>query len=171
MSKVIITSNGGQAIVDDDMFDELSKYSWNTDPKGYARRRIQKDRKSFTELMHRRVMRLPAGHGVVDHINRNRLDNRRENLRLCTYSQNSMNRSKPSHNTSGFKGVSQYKGQEKWSAQIGHMGRLIHLGYFDTPELASEAYKRAATVLHGEFACISDAQASALETVFNKHFA
>jgi len=87
----------------------------------------------------------------IDHINGDKLDNRRENLRSATRSQNKMNSGKPKNNTSGYKGVCWYKRGNKWRAQIGINGKLKHLGYFEDKEEAAKAYKKAAEKYHGEF--------------------
>lgn len=91
-----------------------------------------------------------------DHINGNGLDNRRENLRLATRSQNSINRGKQSNNKSGYKGVSWNKRDKRWTAQITINKHIINLGGFDTPEQAYEAYKEAAKQYHGTFANLGD---------------
>lgn len=88
----------------------------------------------------------------IDHINGIRSDNRWENLRLASKSQNKQNVKLSSRNTSGFKGVSWSRQNKKWIAQIAANGCKIHLGGFDTKELAYEAYCLAAGKLHGEFA-------------------
>lgn len=88
----------------------------------------------------------------VDHINGNPGDNRIVNLRLATCSENAYNRSKPPHNTSGFKGVSRQRGRRKWQSLIRVQGKNKFLGSFDTPEEASAAYDRAALKHHGDFA-------------------
>jgi len=90
----------------------------------------------------------------IDHINRNKTDNRIENLRLSTPRNNCLNKTKQSRNTSGYKGVSWYKRDKKYRATIKHNCKNIHLGYFDTPELAHAAYIDAATKLHKDFACV-----------------
>ena len=89
---------------------------------------------------------------LVDHINGNPLDNRRCNLRLSTHSTNAMNRFKTIKNKSGYKGVVWSKKRHKWEASIRKDGKLNYLGGFDTPELAYEAYCKAAKELHGEYA-------------------
>ena len=86
----------------------------------------------------------------VDHKNLNPLDNRRENLRLSTNSQNQCNRGKPKNNTTGFKGVSRYR-NGKYVGRIRINNTLIYLGSFDAPEDAHEAYKQASQKYHGEF--------------------
>jgi len=89
----------------------------------------------------------------VDHINQIKHDNRIENLRLATNSQNNSNRPKRKDNKSGFKGVSWHKLKKKWQAFITHNNKTIYLGCFTTPELAHDAYIAAAAKLQGEFAC------------------
>lgn len=87
---------------------------------------------------------------LADHINGNSLDNRRCNLRLATTSQNNANRGKHRNNRSGFKGV--FRNGKKWRAVISTNGKAVHIGTFDTPEEAHEAYKIRAIQLFGEFA-------------------
>ena len=79
----------------------------------------------------------------LDHINRNRSDNRISNLREVSHKQNHQNRSKPSNNTSGHPGVSWDKRDSKWRAQITHNQKKIHLGSFTTLEEAIAARKAA----------------------------
>lgn len=101
--------------------------------------------------MHRLIMNAPRG-VWVDHKDNNGLNNRRSNLRLCTPSQNVWNRGLLKNNTSGFKGVTRDRQSGKWMAQIVANKKHRRLGLFETPELAHEAYKKAALELHGEFA-------------------
>jgi len=88
---------------------------------------------------------------VIDHINGNRSDNRIANLRSADCAQNGWNRGKQKNNSSGYKGV-RMGTHGRWMATIWANRKPRHLGYFDTPEAASEAYKRAAQELHGSFA-------------------
>ncbi|MCD1264056.1 hypothetical protein B5M44_04210 [Shinella sumterensis] len=88
----------------------------------------------------------------IDHKNRNRSDNRWDNLRVATNSQNQMNTDMKSNNTSGFKGVSWHKAEGKWRADIRIGGAKVCLGYFDKSEEAHEAYLKAVEEHHGEFA-------------------
>lgn len=103
-------------------------------------------------LLHRELTECPKGM-MVDHINGNGLDNRQENLRVCTMSQNMMNRSKTIQNSTGLKGV--YKtGDSKlnpYSAKIQKDGKVYCLGHYRTPEEAYEARKKKEVELHGEF--------------------
>ena len=89
----------------------------------------------------------------IDHINGVRNDNRIENLRLATPSQNNFNMKTPKHNTSGIKGVSWSRSTNKWKAQIKASGHNVrHIGYYNTREEAKSAYDKYVIMLHGEFA-------------------
>lgn len=132
-------------------FDEsdrplLEKYIWSVDRKtGYARAKVGKKNVSI----HRLLMGLDHGDPrYVDHINGDKLDNRRGNLRICTSSQNSANMKIDRANTSGFKGVSWHAAAGKWAAKIAQK----YLGLFESAQEAHEAYKRAADEIYGEFA-------------------
>ena len=100
--------------------------------------------------MHRVLTDAPAGM-TVDHINLNSLDNRRTNLRLCTPQQNLLNRPPYRGKAVPLKGVQKVHGSNKFKAVIRFNKQVRHLGQFDTPEEAHEAYVRAAQELHGEF--------------------
>ncbi len=91
--------------------------------------------------------------GDIDHINRDRTDNRLSNLRLATRQQNLRNARLSSLNSCGSKGVHLYQGRY-WSAAIWNDGKKKHLGYFDTQELAAEAYRQAAVARDPEFFCV-----------------
>jgi hypothetical protein len=89
---------------------------------------------------------------VVDHINGNGLDNRRNNLRLATHQQKLANRRKTAKNSSGYKGVCWNKSRSKWQASISVNDVTIHLGRFDNPIDAHGAYIEAAQKYYKEFA-------------------
>ena len=139
MSKtLIIKSRKGEereVIVDND-FDTSLKLSLH--PKGYIFVRVNGKKL----LLHRYVMNAPKG-VKVDHINRNKTDCRRENLRFATSSQNNYNQE--------HKGVSYYKPYGKWQARIKLPEKRVHLGYFETEEEALEAYQQAHAEHFGEF--------------------
>jgi hypothetical protein len=89
---------------------------------------------------------------VVDHASRDILDNSFANLREATLAENQHNRSKQSNNTSGRKGVSQFKRTGRWRAEIMRHGKSHYLGSYATADEASAAYDEAALDLHGLFA-------------------
>lgn len=89
---------------------------------------------------------------MVDHINRNGLDNRWTNLRAVGIRENALNRNRYENNTSGYKGVHFSKKQQKWVAYIDLDKKRTHLGYHNSAEGAARAYDQAAKVLFGEYA-------------------
>ena len=149
-------TQGQVALIDDEDFELVSQYKWyaHWDPHTksfYARTNIRKSDGTRTMLrMHRLITDAKKGE-EVDHINHDTIDNQKENLRICTRSENGCNRGAQENNTSGYKGVSLDKSSGKWRAAIKLNGKRIYLGYFATKEEAYEAYCNAALELHGEF--------------------
>ena len=148
-------------MVDDDDYEELNRYKWyalwSSGTRTYYAVRFSSryNGKRMKISMHRKIMNPPKDM-EVDHVNHDTLDNRKGNLRICTRSQNRMNREKQSNNTSGLKGVSRYKASGKWQAQIQVNGKHIHLSFFDDKLDAARAYNKAAKELFGEFALINN---------------
>ncbi len=101
-------------------------------------------------FLHRFLAKAPIG-TEVDHRSGDGLDNRRKNLRFATPTQNRCNQKRRKNNSSGFKGVYRTPSGKRWTAQIGIRGKRIHIGCFDTPIAAHEAYKKAAEEYHAEF--------------------
>jgi len=148
MVNLVLRNSNSVGVIDDADMEHISKYVWGCDKMGYIFAKTPYARKTF---LHRFLLNTKAGM-VVDHINRNPLDNRRCNLRECNQSQNVGNRSFSKNNTSGFKGVSFLKGLGKWAARIGIGNQRKHLGYYTTPEQAASVYDKAAIERWGEFA-------------------
>lgn len=124
----------------DDEFKHLAQYKWHLHGRRYAIRH----EKSKTIFMHHDIVGRVEGL-VVDHINRNGLDNQTKNLRHVTQSVNMQNVDKLSTNTSGYRGVSWCKLNKKWRAQASINKKVTYLGLFKTPQEAAEAYKRRTT--------------------------
>lgn len=146
-------SQGKVAIVDDCDFERLNGWNWYLNSYGYAVRHevVSIARKRPSVLMHRVIADTPPGMHT-DHINGNKLDNRRCNLRICTAAQNISNTGLRSDNSSGCKGVYWRKSISKWCVQISVKGKRLHVGYFSCIEAARKAYAEAADKFHGEFA-------------------
>jgi hypothetical protein len=132
----------------------FSEWEWRLTDRGYAVRSIMADdgtyaMKPVSIFLHRAVMQAPPGDVVVDHINGNRLDNRRENLRLVTKQVNNTNRK--SRSGRGFIGITFDKARESkpWVAQIRTKGASRTIGRYDTPEDAAWAYDTVARIVHG----------------------
>lgn len=145
-SCLIPVRGAGFAVVDPEDYERLARFAWFAATGGYAARNVKKRKRS----MHREV--LGVEHGVqVDHIDGDKLNNRRSNLRPCTNQQNCFNQAgRPG--TSRFKGVFWNRKSRKWQAGIRKDYRARHLGMFENEMDAAAAYDRAARELFGDFA-------------------
>lgn len=136
---------GGRIRLDQDDAHLLDDYTWRIDRNGYVVHSYRHGNKVKRLYLHRLIMK--AGRGkVVDHINHNRSDNRKTNLRVCTHQQNMMNRK-------GSVGVSK-SSYGKFRARVKLNGKTIWLGSFSTFEEAKAARDSAAVNLFGDFACL-----------------
>lgn len=154
MKKIKLTQ-GKYALVDDEDYEELNKYKWCANNKKctyYALRNVydKETKNTRTLFMHRIILNTKKGE-IVDHIDGNGLNNQRNNIRICTYSENNINRRVPITNKSGFKGVYWNKKSRKWVVQIKKNGIRKFIGYFAEIEKAKDAYKKEATILHDLF--------------------
>ena len=164
MTVKINLTKGFFAIVDDCDAD-LAQVNWysvarSSSKSVYAARKVfsaDTSTKQTMQYLHRVVLSRIVGRELqpselTDHINGNKCDCRRENLRLATPAQNVANQTLRSNNKSGFKGVAWHKPSKKWRAAIGTRGRQKWLGYFDDPADAHAAYVEAIKNMYGEFA-------------------
>lgn len=144
--KEIPLTQGKVAIVDDEDFEWLSQWRWYF-KGGYACR----SDKRLTIRMHRLILATQEG-DFCDHVDGDRLNNQKSNLRLCTFAENMFNKGAYRTNTSGFKGVVWEKESQKWAARIALNKKRITIGRFHTKEQAALAYNEAALKYHGAFA-------------------
>jgi hypothetical protein len=157
--KEIKLTKGMVTIVDDDDYKWLSKFKWFSHKARhsyYASRSVLKNGKTTTIDMHREILGLQHRDGKIsDHINRNGLDNRKENLRIVSMSENTMNHKLYCTNTSGYHGVSWDKNKNKWRASLHIKKNGKHVGYYSDPIEAAYAYDMAAKKYYGEYATLN----------------
>lgn len=151
---VIPLRDGGEALVDAELYESLAQWKWYKNGRGYAMRKVRIDGRQRTILMHREIAGTPPGIHT-DHINGEKLDNRRGNLRHVTNTQNHWNIGITKQNVSGYKGVCWDKRKGKWAATIAADGKHFYLGGFPLVEQAAKAYNIAARQLHGEYAVLN----------------
>jgi hypothetical protein len=153
--KEIYLTQGKVAIVDDEDFDLASQYKWFV-RKGsntfYASTWVGEWKTRKLLHLHRLIMKNPDSSVMVDHKDRDGLNNQKSNLRLCTNTENSKNR-RPK-GSSKFLGVSIVNGKKNkyWRAFISVDGKNKYLGFFKSEDDAAWAYNKAALEYHGEFA-------------------
>jgi len=140
-------TDGSYAYVDAADYEWLRQWNWHLCSSGYAARR----EKSRLILMHREIMQPPKGM-VTDHIDGNKVNNCRFNLRVCTRRENMHNKRKNGGAVSRFKGVGYNRRSRKWYARIRFRGEDVWLGYFTEEAEAARAYDRKAVELFGEYA-------------------
>lgn len=148
-SKEIIATNGRSILIDSVDFVLLSQYNWNVvkiHRKNYARKTSGYNGESG-KYMHQLILYAPKGL-EIDHINGDGLDNRRENLRLASHAQNIVN-ADFNQNMFGYRGV--YKNRKRYGAQTKVNGKKVHIGTYDTPEEAHQAYLNYMIKKWGEF--------------------
>lgn len=144
------TAKGEKFYFDLEDYDKIKNYSWHMDDNGYIRTRFRYDDEKTNKLvrMHKLILNYD---GIIDHINHNKADNRKQNLRGVTDSQSSMNRGICSTNTSGVSGVYWEKNKKRWFAQVCVDYKTIRSSYFKEFNEAVDARKRLEDEYYGEY--------------------
>ena len=146
-------------LIDDEDYENIVSHSWFVYPSRrnfYAARQIKLNGKKVKVQMHREILGLTFGDGkIVDHINRNGLDNRKSNLRIASHSLNRYNSSMRIDNVSGYRGVFWHKKSKRWRATICIEYNQIYLGQYIDKTAAAEAYDQAAIKFYGDKAVLN----------------
>jgi hypothetical protein len=153
----IPVGHGEHVLVDDDDVDKALTFSWALNDKGYAVATYRESGKKRHVRLHRLVLDFPRGM-QVDHVDGNRRDNRKRNLRVASHGENLRNRGGHKRNgvkTSRYKGVHFSRERRRWVAGIGVDGRRVPLGRFTCEVQAARAYDEAARKHHGSFAFLN----------------
>lgn len=151
-------TQGYEAVIDATDVPLVDGYNWRAYVRKWAVYAVREeptgDSKYRNVRMHRQIMGSPDGM-EVDHKDHDGLNNRRENLRVCTVNQNRRNQRLSSRSSTGLKGVTWNKLKGRYQAGIKVNGKRKHLGLFDQKEDAYAAYCEASEKYHGEFGCAS----------------
>lgn len=147
------TTSGESFLFDINDYELIKNYSWRIGYAGYVVTTLNDDHTVLR--MHRLILNTDDEDQLIDHINHDKADNRRSNLRIVTNSQNQMN-SRNRQNTSGHKGISWHIRKRKWIAYIGYNNRIVYLGIFDDINDAISARKNAEQKYFGEYAYNED---------------
>lgn len=155
--KRIPLTRGQSTVVSDDDYPGLSRHCWHlrtTNHKKYAIRREYFPTPRWVR-MHREILKA-TDELEVDHINGDGLDNRRENLRLCSHRENCRaSKTKTPGTSSRFRGVTWHRIGKRWMAQLKKNGKRIYLGLFLAEEAAARCYDAAAIEHFGKFASLN----------------
>lgn len=151
---IVPLTQGKHALIDLEDWDKIRPYKWSTwETTGGVYAHTLSGKKRI--IMHHLILPRIVSY-VIDHRDRNGLNNLRTNLRYATYAENARNKCKSYRNTSGYKGVSWEKRRQKWEANI-KVNYVKHfLGYYAVKEEAALAYNEAAKSFHGEFASLNE---------------
>lgn len=138
--------------VDEEDYDELIKHTWSVSKTGNGSLYASTSINCKKVKMHRMILNVNDKKILIDHKNHDGLNNTKSNIRECTIRQNNINKRSRKNSSSKYLGVSLYKRDNRWRADVRVNGKTIWIGYFDTEELAAKAYDKAALKHHGEFA-------------------
>lgn len=153
--KEIQLNKGKFALVDDEDFEYLNQFNWYAAKRKYTFYAVRNPKTKGhlgIDRLHRLIINKLLPTDIIDHIDGNGLNNQKNNLRICTKSQNAMNSHSHCNSVSGFKGVHFNKDFKKYRVSIFCNGKNMFLGYFNDEKDAAKAYDKAAKEYFGEFA-------------------
>ena len=153
--KEIQLNRGMVALVDDEDFERVNQFKWYAKKSKRTYYAVHTIHKHGKIKMHRFILNVNNADIQVDHVDRNGVNNQKENMRLCTNRQNTYNKSPKPNCSSKFKGVSILKNKKSYRARINKGEKLIHLGCFEVEEDAARMYDKIAKELFGEFAYLN----------------
>lgn len=160
----------GEALIDVEDISRVSNYKWRLVKGGTDRSKCEgvltgNGKGTYTNSLHRHIMNCPECM-YVDHINGNRFDNRKSNLRICTNQENNFNVVKRISNTSGYKGVWYDKTRDKWVSEIKYNNKKVFIGRYSVIEQAAFARLYAEFLLQKEY--VSNESKLTLQDLENK---
>ena len=153
-----LSGNIGKGFIKDEIFlfdkedfDLIKNYCWYIDNKGYVKTNIRKDGKKTSLRLHRLIMKENNSKMQIDHIDHNKLNNQKSNLRTCTNAQNNWNKGLQRNNTSGVAGICYLKDCNKWYARITVNKKTINLGIFSNFTEAKKVRELATVKYFGNY--------------------
>lgn len=147
------TNSGVPFYFDLDDYQQVKQYCWSQNSQGYIHAKEREAGRSIK--LHRLVMGVNNPKIYLDHINRNKQDCRKDNLRICTNAQNQINRNLRKDNVSGYTGICFNRLKNKWVATISHKEKNIHIGYYHDINDALSARLSKEREFYGEFSQMS----------------
>ncbi len=159
MKSISLGKSGKFALVDDEDYERVTRNAWHISQEGYVVAGVGPRKAVKHVSIHRIILDAQPGE-VVDHINHDKLDNRRDNLRITTNKHNCWNRKIPNTNKTGAKGVYvlRTKSKNKYRAMIQYNNKKVHLGVFSTIQAAKQAYIDASNKYYGEYSFYKDSE-------------
>lgn len=142
-------------LVDDEDYERIKYFNLNLNYHNENKIYVRFRKNNIEFKLHRYIMNVNDPKVQVDHINGNKLDNRKENLRICDIFGNAKNKQKHKIRTSKYKGVHWRKNRSRWSAEIRVNKILVKIGSFKDEDLAAKAYDQAARLFFKEFSCLN----------------
>ena len=156
MRSFIIVSKYGtfEVLVDDEDYDQIIQYNWHIG-RQKSKFRVERNHKAGIRRLHRFILNISDPSIQVDHIDRNPLNNQKNNLRIVSVTENNRNIALSKRNTSGYKGVSWHKTANKWTVRIHYNGKYHSCGLYDNVKDAARAYNEKALEYYKEFAFLN----------------